>query len=299
MLGVDYSGDGSFNTSTSNTLAQTVDKAATTTTITNAATLSGTGSVVGESYAVDVAVAPVAPGAGTPTGSITVGDGAVTCTITLPATSCSLASTSPGTKTITAAFNGDGNFLASTAATASHTVNKANTSTTITNAAGLAGTPTVIGEAYAVNVSVAPVAPGAGTPTGTVSVSDGSIACTITLPATSCSLTSVTTGLKSITATYNADGNFNGSSAAPAAHTVNQPATTTVITNAAALGATPTVVGEGYTVNWSVTVNPPGTLGAPLSGNVTISDGSVSCAAAVGTGTCTLASTSPGARRNR
>ena len=61
-----------------------------------------------------------------------------------------------------------------------------------------------MGQAFTVAVSVAPVAPGTGTPTGTVTVSDGTDA---TCPATlssgvgSCQLTPTTAGLKQVTAT--------------------------------------------------------------------------------------------------
>jgi hypothetical protein len=47
------------------------------------------------------------------------------------------------------------------------------------------------------------VAPGSDVPTGTVTVSDGAGAsCTATVPATSCSLTSLATGSHTLTATY-------------------------------------------------------------------------------------------------
>jgi large repetitive protein len=299
MMSADYSGDANFNLGTSNTLAQTVNKADTTTTIANAAALLGTPTVVGEPYAVNWSVTVNPPGtAATPlTGNVTVVDGTgATCSAAVAAGTCNLTSTTPGApKTLIATYAGDGNYNGSASAGAPHTVTKANTTTTITNAASLGATATVIGEPYAVNVSVVPVAPGAGTPTGTVSVSEGLDTCTITLPATSCNLTSTTAGSKLITALYNADTNFNGSAAAPATHTVNKPATTTVITNAAALLATASVVGEPYAVNWSVTVNPPGVLGAPLTGTVTVSDGVAVCSAAVSAGTCNLTSTSPGA----
>ena len=51
-------------------------------------------------------------------------------------------------------------------------------------------------------------------------------------------------------------------------HTVNKANTATTITNAATLNSTPTVVGQSYAVNWSVTVSAPGSLGAALTGNV-------------------------------
>ena len=64
------------------------------------------------------------PAPGTPTGTITVSDGSgATCNITLPATSCNLAVTSAGAKTLTASYGGDANFAASSSAGVGHTVN--------------------------------------------------------------------------------------------------------------------------------------------------------------------------------
>jgi hypothetical protein len=276
-----------------------INKANTTTTITNAAALAATPSVVGEPYAVNVAVAPVAPGVGTPTGTVLVSDGSATCTITLPATSCNLASQTVGApKAITAVYSGDASFNTSSAAAGTtHTVNRASTTTTISNAAAL-GTATVVGQAYPVTWTVTVNAPGVlGAPlTGNVTVSDGSATCVAAVAAGTCNLTSTTAGAKSITAAYAGDGNYNGSTSAPATpHTVNPAATTTAITNAAAL-TTATVVGQAYPVTWTVSVNAPGALGAALTGNVTVSDGSATCVAAVAAGTCNLTSTTAGAK---
>ena len=267
----------------------TIAAAATTTTITNAASLSGTPTVVGQSYAVNVSVVPI--GMGTPTGTVTVSDGSQTCTITLPATSCNLISTTAGAKTITATYNGSTNFGASSG-TASHTVNKANTTTAITNAGAL-GTATVVGQAYSVAASVSVASPGAGTPTGTITVSDGSQTCTITLPATSCNLTSTTAGAKTITATYNSDSNFNGSTSSGVSHTVNAASTTTAITSD---NPDPSTGGQAVTVNFTVTPTAPG-AGTP-TGNVvvTVSGGAETCTGTVASGTCTITLTGAGAR---
>ncbi len=289
-----YAGDTNYNGHTSAGVTHTVNKPATTTSITNVGAL-GAAPVAGESYSVEAGVSINPPGTGTPTGTITVSDGTGgTCLITLPATNCLLTSASAGAKTITATYSGDDN-LSGSAGTAPHTVNKAGTTTSITNAAALSAA-TVVGQSYSVAASVSVNAPGAGMPTGTVTVSDGAATCTITLPATSCDLSSATVGApKTITATYNGDGNFNGS-VGTATHTVTKTDTTTTVTNAATLGVA-TVVGQAYAVNWQVTVNAPGSLGAPLSGSVTVSDGTGgSCTAAVSAGTCNLTSTSTGGK---
>jgi hypothetical protein len=286
-----YNGDANFNASpASSGVAHTVNKADTTATITAD---TPDPSVVGQNYAVTASVAANSPGGGTPTGTITVSDGTNTCTITLPAASCNLPSTSAGAKTLTATYNGDTNFNASPAsAGVMHTVNKANTQlVSLTDAPD----PSVVGQPYTVGFTLNVVAPGAGTPTGTVTVVDGTGGtCTATLPTTSCSLTSTTAGAKTLTFTYNGDANFNTSNST-AGHQVNKANTTTTITNAAAL-ATATLAGQAYAVNWSVTVNSPGAVGAALSGNVTVNDGLSACTAAVSAGTCNLTSTTAGAK---
>ena len=204
-----YVGDTNFDGSASSpATAHTVNKAATSTTITNAATLLGAATVVGESYAVKWAVAVTAPGAGTPTGTVTVTGGSG-CTAAVAAGQCTVTSTSAGPKTLVATYSGDTDFYGSPSAGAPHTVNKADTTTLITNDAP---DPSVVNAAYTVNWSVTVNAPGAGAPTGTVTVSDGSASCSAAMAVGSCSLTSTTPGAKTLSAVFSGDSNFMGSS---------------------------------------------------------------------------------------
>ncbi|MGE0886656.1 MAG: beta strand repeat-containing protein [Blastocatellales bacterium] len=281
-----YNGDAEFNTSVSAGVPHQVNKADTTATITAD---TPDPSVVGQPYAVTANVAVNAPGAGTPTGTITVSDGSQTCNITLPGTSCNLTSTTAGAKTLTATYNGDANFNASPAsAGVPHQVNKANTTTAITSDNP---DPSVVGQTVTVNFTVTATAPGSGTPTGNVTVSDGVNSCVGTVAAGTCNLALVTAGARTLTATYAGDANYNGSASPGEPHTVNQAATTTAITNDS---PDPTVVGQPYTVTFSVTVNAPGT-GTP-TGTVTVSDGSQTCMATLPATTCNLTSTTAGAK---
>src|SRR6185503_2535423 len=141
-------------------------------------------------------VAPVAPRAGVPSGTVNVddGDGNI-CVVTLASGSgsCNLTSTSAGAKTVTATYVGDTNFTGS-ADTEAHQVNLGSTTTTINSDLP---DPSVVGQAYSVNVTVAPVAPAAGTPSGTVNVDDGDgNTCVVTLASGSgsCNLTSTSAG---------------------------------------------------------------------------------------------------------
>ncbi len=99
------------------------------------------------------------------------------------------------------------------------TVNKADTTTLFTadtNDPSLVGVPALLNFQVGSGVS--------GTPTGEVTVSDGAGAtCTGALVAGngSCALTFTTPGLKTLTATYAGDDNFNGSVSSGEPHTVN------------------------------------------------------------------------------
>ena len=65
-------------------------------------------------------------------------------------------------------------------------------------------------------------APGAGTASGTVTVTDGVDSCMGTAAAGQCSLALSTPGVRTLTATYAGNASFNGSVSAGEAHTVNQ-----------------------------------------------------------------------------
>jgi LPXTG-site transpeptidase (sortase) family protein len=173
----------------------------------------GDPSVVGQGYPIGVSVVDTSGGS-TPTGTVTVDDGdGNDCTATLAggSGSCTLTSTSSGVKTVTATYNGDSTH-ATSSGTEAHTVNSADTTTTIT-----ADTPdpSIYGQAYTVDVTIAAVAPGAGTPTGNVDVDDGNgHTCVVTLSggSGSCSLNNTPIGTNTLTAAYNGDGDFNTSS---------------------------------------------------------------------------------------
>lgn len=106
-------------------------------------------------------------------------------------------------------------------ATANITIDKADTTTAIT-----ADTPdpSIVGQAVAVNFTVAP-AVGGGTPTGNVAVSDGTTSCTGTVAAGQCAITFTSAGARSLTATYMGDSNFGGSISSAEPHAVNSVAT--------------------------------------------------------------------------
>jgi len=121
-----YSGNANFATSTG-TSQQTVNAAATTTTITG--TNPSSPAVTGQPVAINFTVAPTAPGAGTPTGPVTItASTGETCTGQLGAGgsgTCTIIFTTPGPRTFTATFAGTANFAGSTSTSATpFTVNQ-------------------------------------------------------------------------------------------------------------------------------------------------------------------------------
>ncbi len=191
----------------------------------------------------------------TPTGTvgISVGVGtdvvAGTCTLTqtvLGTATCSVTVTpahAPGTHTITATFTATDIHSGSTN-TQTLTVSPADTTTVITSDLSAA---TKVGQAYAVQWSVSVNAPGAGTPTGNVTVSDGTNSCYAAVAVGQCSITSTTPGFpKTIKATYAGDTDFN-TSFVTTTHVVDDP---------------PVSVADAYQtlMNQTLTVYVPGVL---------------------------------------
>ncbi|HEY4423043.1 MAG TPA: tandem-95 repeat protein [Pyrinomonadaceae bacterium] len=228
----------------------TVGKANTTTTINSD---NPDPSVVGQPVTVTWTVAVTAPGAlGAPlTGNVTVSDGTNQCVAAVSAGQCDVTFTSAGAKSLTATYAGDTNYngSASTPATA-HTVNKADTTTTITSDNPDPSTP---GQSVTVQWTTTVNSPGAGTPTGnvTVTVSGGAETCSAPVATGQCSLVLNATGLRTITATYAGDTNFNTSSDTED-HTVcgSSLVTTTADSGAGSLRQTIANACDGATINF-------------------------------------------------
>ena len=169
-------------------------------------------SVVGQPYLVSVNVAAVTT---SPAGTVTISDGTASCgpvTLTAAAApnataSCNLTSTTAGAKTLTASYTAATTAFGNSSGTTAHQVNPAGTSISVTGPTrSRINQPTAFTFALSVN------APGAGTPTGTVTLTSGASSCTANLPATSCNLSFTTLGSRTVSASYAGDANFNGSS---------------------------------------------------------------------------------------
>ena len=143
------------------------------------------------------------------TGTVTFTSGGTTlCVATLAATSChTVATLTPATYPVTAAYSGDTLNAPATATGAQFTVIKADTHITVT----VSPASTIRGQT--VTVSVAGLPPGVS---GTITfTSGGLVLCTATLPALSCTTTiNFNPGTYPVTATYSGDHDYNGSTAA-------------------------------------------------------------------------------------
>ena len=142
------------------------------------------------------------------------------------------------------------------------------------------------------NVNVSVTVNATNTPTGKVNITGADVNCSITLSggSGSCPVRFNSVGAKTLTATYTGNATHSGSSDT-AGHTVQKAYTTTTITSD---NPDPSISGQSVTVNFTVTVNPPGS-GTP-TGAVTVSDGAASCSASVAAGSCNLVLKLPGAR---
>jgi hypothetical protein len=266
-----FQGSTNFSGS-STTLSQTVNKANTSIVVSSSASPS----VSGQSVGFTSTVSAVAPGAGTPTGTVTysvdgngLGSG-VTLSASGQGTSDGIADLLPGDHTVTVTYSGDGNFNGSSTTFNQH-VDQAQTATSLSSSSN----PSAFGQGVTYSAQVAVVAPGAGTPTGTVTfTADGDaigapVAVDASGNATSDPIASLTVGDHDIVATYSGDVRFEGSGD-ELTQTVNKAATTTSVDTS----VSPSVFGQDVTFTATLGVVSPG-AGTP-TGTVEFFDGSTS-----------------------
>jgi hypothetical protein len=162
---------------------------------------------------------------GTPTGTVTVKSGATqVCTITLAqgTGNCTLTGSQlpTGSYPLTATYNGDGTYTASSDASQTLTVTKEPTTTDL----ALSADTIALGKEQAELFTVQVLPAASGTPTGTVTVKEGTKAgavalCTIVLGngTGSCSLTAsqLKVGAYQVFATYNGDATYVVSTSTP------------------------------------------------------------------------------------
>jgi len=255
---------------------QTVTQAGTTTILTS----NLNPSIFGQSVTFSVTVSAIAPGAGTPAGTVTFENGGTsigTGSLSSGATTFTTVNLPAGTQTITAIYGGDVNFTSSTSTALPQTINQAATTTAL----GSSASTTVFGQLITFTAAITIVAPGGGTPTGTVTFSEG--ANTLALSPVSSngtatfSTSTLAAGSHTITAAYGGDANFTGSTSNTSPQTISQAGTTNVLLPS----ANPGVVGQPVVLTTTISAIAPGS-GAP-TGTITFDDGGAS----IGTGILT------------
>jgi len=173
---------------------------------------------------------------GSPIGNVTVRDDeGASCTAAASDGECLLTFSSVGKKTLTATYEGAFDFYGSSDSVL-HTVEKASTTTAIS---GHDPSPSIAGQEVTVSFTVAVTPPGAGVLTGGVTVEDGEgHTCSTTVNQGVCRLTPSSKGSKTISATYEGDGNYLGSSDSVSHLVNNELPSGTILINGGALATT-------------------------------------------------------------
>jgi hypothetical protein len=258
-----YSGDASYQPG-EGTIVETVSAAATTT------TLAPTTPAV---YGQDVTLtATVSSPAGPVTGTVAFFDGTFSIgTATLDGTE-SASLTGPfavGSYTITAVYRASTDFAGSASAPGTQVVGPASAAVSLATSQS----SPVYGQDVTLTASVAPVAPGAGTPTGTVAFTQGGTTLGVASMGAdgeaSVTLSSLPVGSDLITASYSGDGDFTSAS-----QTLVQTIAQAQTTLAPSSSEEPTPVNEVPTFVATVTATSPGS-GQPTGSVDFVLDGSI------------------------
>ncbi|MBI0298194.1 Ig-like domain repeat protein [Streptomyces sp. PRKS01-29] len=211
-----YGGDAGFLPSSGiDTHTVNPGPAATTTTLTSSANPS----VFGQPVTFTATVTPNAPATGVPTGSVTFvisgsGGGSFTQPLSGGTATFTTSGLGTGSHTVTAAYGGDANFAASSSATLTQVVSAAESITSLSSNPN----PAVAGSPIDFVAFVAAIAPGSGTPTGTVTftVTNGETTITTERPVDAFGFAffpdlELPEGEWDVSAVYSGDANFGAS----------------------------------------------------------------------------------------
>lgn len=255
-----YAGDANNAAAASPTLTDTVAAAPTTTSLTDSRN--------SEPYYTPLTLTATVTSAGpAPTGTVTFYDGS-TSIGSAPVAADGTASLSiqtlvVGAHSLTAAYSGDANDVASTSSALSQTVTQDGTTTGLTSSQN----PDQYQSPTTVTATVTSTGP---TPTGTVTFYDGSFAiATVTLGANgtaTLNIQNLAIGSHNLTAVYMGDGNNLGSNSLVVTQTVTRDTTTTALT------ASATTISHGKTITFTATVTSSYSA-TPPTGTVTFWNG--------------------------
>ena len=244
-----------FQTSTASAPFSVVAQADTATTLTSTANPSA----VGQPVSLTAIVVALDGVTATPTGTVVFSSGATqlgTAALINGSATLVLSSLPVGTTAVTAAFQGSASFKPSTSAVLSQVVNKEDTTTTLTTSPS----PSTFLDPVTITATVAPVAPGAGTPTGTVSFHwNGMLVATVPLTGNKATIVNPTSSpfifptfnatSNALSAVYNGDDRFTSSTGATQ-HVVNKATAPTSLT-----GPATSIYGEPAA--FTIAVGPP------------------------------------------
>jgi len=251
-----YGGDSNFSPATSSAINQTVNKAASSITLASATNPSTFGGSV-----VLTAAITGAPG-GPNYGTVTFYDGATslgTATPTAGVATLSLSTLTAGTHSLTAAYAGDRDLLASTSPVLSQVVSKATGAISVTSAIN----PSTFGQMIVFTAHVPSDA------SGTVTFLDGSTSIgtgTVSSGTATLSISTLTAGTHSVSISYSGDSNYSSGTSSAISQVVNK----------ATLSATVSGVPNPSTYLQTVTISFQATAvaGVMPTGTVQFADGS-------------------------
>jgi hypothetical protein len=226
-------------------------------------------SVHGQKVTFSAKVEPQAGGAPAPLGTVAFVEGEATLAVANLKKGTATYSTSAlgsGKHAVTAVYSGDSYFASSSSETLAQTVGKASTEVVLTSSLN----PAPFGSAATLKANVKAVAPGAGTPAGTVTFREGeTVLATVQLSGAtaSYSLKALPPGEHAVTAAYSGDANDEASKSEPLLQAVVRATTTTSLTSS--LNPAP----SGAAGNLTVTVDAPAPSVATPIGSAVFREG--------------------------
>ncbi len=254
----DFNSDGAPDLAIANGISDTVSILLNTEGTTMSVTSSEKSSIYGDTVTFTTTVEARTAGSGSPTGTVTVKDGATMLgsgALAGGEFSLSTSTLSTGSHSISSTYSGDSTFLPHTV-TIAQSVQAAGTNTVLTSSSN------PVGVAQPVTISATVNSTTSGTPTGSVTFMDGTVSLgTSVLNSSGIATFSTSTfsmGTHQITATYSGDANFNASTSSTLNQVVGKATTSTTLGDAADLTLTATVASE---------------TGAAPTGTVTFMDG--------------------------
>jgi len=232
-----YSGDDDTAAATSAVFTQTVDKVVSSTTLASSANPSTAGEAV-------TFTAKITPD--TATGTVNFMDGTTalgTGSVENGAATLSISTLTAGTHPITATYSGDANNAASTSGILTQTVNRAQSSVTLTSSLN----PSTLGQAVTFTAKLTPAAA-----TGSVQFLDGGTAlgtATVASGAASLPVSTLPVGTHTMTAVYSGDVSNAPATSAALTQTVNKSPSAVTVSSS----ANPSTFGQAVTFRAAVT----------------------------------------------